>query len=83
MKEATGELNMTVIAIVAIAAIGAFFYAVIWPKVKGNIENSTKCANAVCSNCGTKPGKNGIRKCTNCYTPKGDEGPFECTYEDR
>lgn len=48
MKEATGELNMTVITVVAIAAVGAFFYAIIWPNIKNNINNSTKCANAIC-----------------------------------
>ncbi len=37
MKEATGELNMTVVTIVAIAAILAFFWA-FWPKIKGQIE---------------------------------------------
>ena len=26
MKEATGELNMTVVTVVAIAAVAAFFY---------------------------------------------------------
>lgn len=51
MKEATGELNMTVIAIVAIAAVAAFFYAIIWPSIKTNIEMNQKCANAVCNNC--------------------------------
>ena len=51
MKEATGELNMTVITVVAIAAIGAFFYAFVWPALKNNIQNSQKCANAICNNC--------------------------------
>ena len=36
MKEATGELNMTVVTVVAIAAVAAFFYAFVWP----NIQNS-------------------------------------------
>ena len=52
MKEATGELNMTVVTVVAIAAVAAFFYAFIWPSIKTNILNSTKCSNAtncVCS----------------------------------
>ena len=34
MKEATGELNMTVITLVAIAAIGAVFYFLVWPLVQ-------------------------------------------------
>ncbi len=48
MKEATGELNMTVITVVAIAAIAAIFYAFVWPAIKTSLaENtcSTKCPN--------------------------------------
>ena len=40
MKEATGELNMTVITVVAIAAIAAFFYAFVWPNLKVGIANN-------------------------------------------
>ena len=55
MKEATGELNMTVITVVAIAAVGAFFYAFIWPGIKSSIQRNTNCANAVCpANCTSK-----------------------------
>ena len=45
MKEATGELNMTVITVVAIAAVAAFFYAFVWPAIKRTIETNTICAN--------------------------------------
>ena len=48
MKEASGELNMTVVTIVAIAAVGAFFYAFVWPTIqRGIAENSckTSCPN--------------------------------------
>lgn len=41
MKEATGELNMTVITVVAIAAIAAIFYAFVWPGIKTSIANNT------------------------------------------
>ena len=41
MKEATGELNMTVITVVAIAAIGLLFYNFIWPLIKGRIVQTT------------------------------------------
>lgn len=52
MKEATGELNMTVITVVAIAAVAAFFYAFVWPSIKSSIERNTQCASATCpSNC--------------------------------
>ena len=45
MKEATGELNMTVITVVAIAAIAAFFTMLVWPSVKNSMMASTICAN--------------------------------------
>ena len=50
MKEATGELNMTVVVIIAIAAIAGLFYAFIWPAISGSLKGSTRCASAV--NCG-------------------------------
>ena len=46
MKEATGELNITVITVVAIAAVAAFFYAFIWPTIKNNVKRQTLCASA-------------------------------------
>lgn len=46
MKEATGELNMTVVTVVAIAAVGAFFYVFIWPAIQTSILQSTYCATA-------------------------------------
>ena len=41
MKEATGELNMTVVTVVAIAAVGAFFYAFVWPSIQTSIKKNT------------------------------------------
>ena len=38
MKEASGELNMTVVTIVAIAAILGFFWAM-WPTIKEKIND--------------------------------------------
>lgn len=41
MKEATGELNMTVVTVVAIAAVAAFFYAFVWPGIQASIRLNT------------------------------------------
>lgn len=49
MKEPTGELNMTVVTVVAIAAVAAFFYAFVWPGIKASIERNTYCASATCN----------------------------------
>ena len=44
MKEATGELNMTVITVVAIVAVGALFTWFVWPTVKANLAINTACS---------------------------------------
>ncbi len=44
MKEATGELNMTVVTVVAIAAIMAFFYLLIWPTIKTGLALQSACS---------------------------------------
>lgn len=41
MKEATGELNMTVVTIVAIAAVAALFYVFLWPTIQKSIVGQT------------------------------------------
>lgn len=38
MKEATGEVSMTVITIVAVAVIAGLL-ALLWPNIKGMFEN--------------------------------------------
>jgi hypothetical protein len=46
MKEATGELNMTAITLVAIGAILAFFYLFIWPSIQTGLALNTACSIA-------------------------------------
>ena len=41
MKEATGELNMTVITVVALAAVAALLYVFVWPMIKARIVQQT------------------------------------------
>ena len=46
MKEASGELSMTAVAIVAIVAVGAVFTTMIWPAIKNNLKRQTYCSAA-------------------------------------
>ena len=62
MKDATGELSMTAVAVVAIAAISVVFSTLIWPTIKANITRSTYCSQAF--NC-TAPG-GGMEECQYC-----------------
>ena len=41
MKEATGELNMTVVTIVAVAAVGGLFVLLVWPMIQTAIANQS------------------------------------------
>lgn len=75
MKEATGELNMTVVTIAAIAAVIALFYFLIWPMIEGGLTANTRCANAYgCSQC-----VNGQRTCAGYYDNNGNTTDEEIT----
>ena len=39
MKAATGELSLTVITIIAVAAVIAFFTFMIWPNIQKSINS--------------------------------------------
>ncbi len=39
MKAATGELNLTVITIIAIGAVLAFFMGVLWPSIQKKLTD--------------------------------------------
>ena len=41
MREATGELNMTVVTVVAIAAVSLLFYTFVWPSIQSAIRNTS------------------------------------------
>lgn len=52
MKDATGELSMTAIAVVAIAAVAAIFTVFILPRLRTSINIQTKCQSAFgCTDC--------------------------------
>ena len=48
MKEATSELNLTVVVVISIAGLAAFFYMTIWPMIQNNVNKYTKCSVAIC-----------------------------------
>ena len=41
MREASGELNMTVITIIAVVAVGVLFAVFIWPLIQAQIANQS------------------------------------------
>ena len=45
MKAATGELNLTVITLIAIGAVIGFFWKM-WPNIKNTLNNQWKNVNS-------------------------------------
>lgn len=80
MKEATGELNMTVIIVIAVGILAAFFYTIIWPAISDNFNRNAKCSDAICK-C-----SDGSTNCemAECYTlnKNGNKSStFECPWK--
>lgn len=82
MKETTGELNATVVVLLAIGILMAFFYYTIWPLIKVNFEKNSQCSKAICESCRDSKG-NAATNCdyVKCH-PKNDPNTiFECVYK--
>ncbi len=75
MKDATGELSMTAVAVVAIAAISVLFSTLIWPTIRTNIMRSTYCSGATNCQC------NGGDMCSCQYCPSQNGTEFSGTCE--
>ena len=42
MKAASGELNLTVITVIALALVSGLFLKFIWPAISGSIKGQTE-----------------------------------------
>ena len=78
MKEATGELNMTVITVVAVVAVGAFFTIFILPGLQDSISAQTICANGPGSTIAATDERGEVV----CGAYAAGSNTFTCTYED-
>ncbi len=75
MKEAVGELNTTVIVVLAIGAFSAFFFTVLWPMIDNNFEESSNCSDAICGS--EKNANNEVE----CYIKGNEDNTFFCPYK--
>ena len=76
MKDATGELSMTAVAVVAIAAIGVVFTTLIWPNIRTSILRSTYCSQAFNCVCSSADSKNCT--CHYCANNSNDKNAAAC-----
>lgn len=85
MKEATGELNLTLIVAIIVAMLSLFFFYVLWPNIKGNIALSSNCDAAICECPDGYRDQNGT--CTykgtsvECYAKGNPNKKFICTWK--
>ena len=75
MREATGELNGSVVVFAAVALLAAFFFMVVWPKIKTDLDVQSSCANAICD-----VGYNSNYQ-VDCYAPGKPTKVFQCPYK--
>lgn len=77
MKEATGELNTSIIVVLAVGVLMAFFYYTLWPIIRTNFDHQSKCSKAICEKCASTNGKCEYVKCH----LEGKTEEFECVYK--
>lgn len=77
MREATGELNLTVIVVIAVAGLMALFSMFVFPMVRKNVTNQQNCSDAVC---GKEQGSCGD-KYVECNAPGKQDVKFCCPYK--
>lgn len=80
MKEATGELNVTVIVVIIVGLLIAFFYTMIWPIIKTNFIMSTNCAKAICESVTEVPA-DGYVDCWLKGKKNDSNSHFKCVYK--
>ena len=71
---------MTIVIVVAISVLVAFFYFALWPSLNANFQANSKCSKAICENpCGE--GSNAcdevVGKMVNCYYVDGQGNKHE------
>lgn len=79
MKDATGELSMTAVAVVAIAAVSVVFTTLIWPSLKANWIRGVNCSQV--ERCDESSCDDGV--CT-CYyrDADGELQEIQCSNKD-
>lgn len=78
MKEATGELNSTVIVVISVGVLMTFFFSYLWPMIHQNFQRESDCNRATCD-CSEEVRKQHDGKCE-CTHPDLDE-PIYCVYK--
>lgn len=69
MKEASGELSMTAVAVVAIGAVALIFTTLIYPNLKTTLAHNSACSGAYAC---TQDATNANKQTCTVAAPDGD-----------
>lgn len=78
MKEATGELNMTVVIVVAVGILSVFFFGILWPNIKNTFIATNKCSDAICDK---RTLNDGMVTCKYYKNGKQQGADFKCVWK--
>jgi len=83
MKEATGELNMSVIVVTIVAGLTVFFFTYLWPNIRGGFRRDLRCDDAICP-CPDQDASGKCRytgKTVECYMKDDPSKKVVCTWK--
>lgn len=78
MKQATGEVNMTVVIVIAVGILSVFFFGVLWPNIRNGLIANSKCSDAVCEN---TPDSNNSVICRYYKNGRQEGKEFRCPWK--
>lgn len=74
---------MTIVVVISVGILSAFFFGVLWPIIKGNYTRNATCSKAIC-NCSKETRDNNDGYCL-CYVKdkKGEiiQKDIRCSYK--
>ena len=82
MKEATQDLNMTMVVVISVGVLMTFFFYFLWPILYSNFEVKSQCSKAAC-NCTVDAREtiDGVEYCTQCKINGEPVDNMKCLYK--
>ena len=80
MKEATQDLNMTMVVVISVGVLLTFFFYFLWPILNANFTVKSQCSEAACD-CVNREVVDGVEYCTNCRIDGEPIEDMRCLYK--
>lgn len=80
MKEATQDLNMTMVVVISVGVLLTFFFYFLWPILNANFTVKSQCSKAACD-CSNRVVVDGIEYCQGCVVDGVEYEDMRCLYK--